>query len=76
MVRYCKGIVTLLVAKIIKSRTKSDDLLRHIHTLVLGRPNKKTDVKGNLLAFNGGLLVIVPFDNLQLFTPTTRVERS
>jgi len=37
----------------ISKRPKSSDLLQTIHTLLLGRANKKTDVKGNLGQFSG-----------------------
>jgi len=37
----------------VNKRKKSDDLLRTLHGLLLGRVNKKVNVKENLLAFNG-----------------------
>jgi len=37
----------------INKRKKSDDLLRTVHGLLLGRVNKKVNVKENLLAFSG-----------------------
>src|SRR5690554_1204053 len=42
-----------LVAAQINKRNKSDELLRTIHGLVLGRVVKGVDVRGNLLNFNG-----------------------
>jgi len=41
------------VAKEINNRLRSDDLLRTVHQVLLGRVNKKTALKDNLLAFNG-----------------------
>jgi len=41
------------LASEIKKRTKSDDLLKTIHTIVLGKPGKNTDIKENLEKFNG-----------------------
>jgi len=37
----------------ITNRPKSSEILQKVHTLLLGKANKKTDVKGNLGLFNG-----------------------
>jgi len=41
------------LASEIKKRTKSDDLLKTIHTIALGKPGKTTNIKENLEKFNG-----------------------
>jgi len=44
-------IATILQVK--SKRIKSDDLLKTVHTITLGKPGKDTDVKENLEKFSG-----------------------
>jgi len=41
------------IAAEINKRTRTDEILRDVHSCILGRVTKKVDVKANLLEFNG-----------------------